>query len=323
LTAIKEVVVPDIGSVAEVGVIEVNVKPGDKIAENDTLITLESEKASMDIPSPFTGIVKEVAVKVGSKVTQGSLVLRLEVADEKSTPVPPAQQQPAETMPKTAAAAASAVQPVVVPDIGNVAEVGVIEVNVKVGDTVAENDTLVTLESEKASMDIPSPFAGVVKEVAVKVGSKVKQGSVLVQLATASAAPKPDKSAKPEKTAQPEKADTSEKPKAEKQKPVAAAAPAPKLAETPAAAGFIYAGPGVRRVAREFGVDLNRVRGTGRKGRIVTEDVQAYVKAELVKTQSGSNTVATGSGLPTMPPIDFSQFGDTETVSLYGIIVTD
>ncbi|EPL8342752.1 dihydrolipoyllysine-residue acetyltransferase [Proteus mirabilis] len=269
---LKEVHVPDIGG-DEVEVTEVMVNVGDTIAEEQSLITVEGDKASMEVPAPFAGVVKEIKIAVGDKVSTGSLIMVFEVAG--SAPAPSASA-PA---PAASAPAASAIKDVNVPDIGG-DEVEVTEVMVKVGDTIAEEQSLITVEGDKASMEVPAPFAGVVKEIKIAVGDKVKTGSLIMTFEVAGAAP----AAKEE------------------------------FVENEA---YVHATPVIRRLAREFGVNLAKVKGTGRKGRILREDVQSYVK-ELIKRAESAPANA-GGGLPGMlpwPKVDFSKFGEIEEVEL-------
>ncbi|HEK0313309.1 TPA: pyruvate dehydrogenase complex dihydrolipoyllysine-residue acetyltransferase [Proteus mirabilis] len=301
---LKEVHVPDIGG-DEVEVTEVMVNVGDTIAEEQSLITVEGDKASMEVPAPFAGVVKEIKIAVGDKVSTGSLIMVFEVAG--SAPAPSASA-PA---PAASAPAASAIKDVNVPDIGG-DEVEVTEVMVKVGDTIAEEQSLITVEGDKASMEVPAPFAGVVKEIKIAVGDKVKTGSLIMTFEVAGAAPAaqaPAASAAPA-------ASTSAAP--------APSAPAKAPASAPAAKeefveneAYVHATPVIRRLAREFGVNLAKVKGTGRKGRILREDVQSYVK-ELIKRAESAPANA-GGGLPGMlpwPKVDFSKFGEIEEVEL-------
>lgn len=297
--ALKEVHVPDIGG-DEVEVTEVMVKVGDSVAEEQSLITVEGDKASMEVPAPFAGVVKEIKIATGDKVSTGSLIMVFEVAG--SAPV--AQAAPA---PAASAPVASAVKEVNVPDIGG-DEVEVTEVMVKVGDSISEEQSLITVEGDKASMEVPAPFAGVVKEIKIAVGDKVKTGSLIMTFEVAGAAPVAQAPA----AAAPAPASS------------APAAPAKAQATTPAAKeefvendAYVHATPVIRRLAREFGVNLAKVKGTGRKGRILREDVQSYVK-ELIKRAESAPANA-GGGLPGMlpwPKIDFSKFGEIEEVEL-------
>ncbi len=301
--AAKDVKVPDIGD-DEVEVTEVMVKVGDKVEAEQSLITVEGDKASMEVPAPFAGVVKELKIAVGDKVKTGSLIMVFEVAGEgAAAPAPAAEATPA------AAPAASAAKEVNVPDIGD-DEVEVTEVMVKVGDKVEAEQSLITVEGDKASMEVPAPFAGVVKELKIAVGDKVKTGSLIMVFEVAGAAPAP--AAAP----------------AAKQDAAPAAAPASKPAAAPAAASagksefaendaYVHATPLIRRLAREFGVNLAKVKGTGRKGRILREDVQAYVKDAIKRAESAP--AASGGGLPGMlpwPKVDFSKFGEIEEVEL-------
>ncbi|MDF7326183.1 pyruvate dehydrogenase complex dihydrolipoyllysine-residue acetyltransferase [Proteus mirabilis] len=298
---LKEVHVPDIGG-DEVEVTEVMVNVGDTISEEQSLITVEGDKASMEVPAPFAGVVKEIKIAVGDKVSTGSLIMVFEVAG--SAPAPSASA-PA---PAASAPAASAIKDVNVPDIGG-DEVEVTEVMVKVGDTIAEEQSLITVEGDKASMEVPAPFAGVVKEIKIAVGDKVKTGSLIMTFEVAGAAPAAQAPAAPA-------ASTSAAPVPSAPAKAPASAPAAKeeFVENEA---YVHATPVIRRLAREFGVNLAKVKGTGRKGRILREDVQSYVK-ELIKRAESAPANA-GGGLPGMlpwPKVDFSKFGEIEEVEL-------
>jgi len=340
----KEVVVPDIGDFSDVPVIEVLVKAGDTIAKEDPLITLESDKATLEVPAPFAGVVEEVKIKTGDKVSQGSLILLVAEASAADgaakTPPAPAPQaataaaptpQPshaAEPAQATAAAApasstntAGAVIEVKVPDIGDFTDVPVIEVLVKAGDTVAKEDPLVTLESDKATMEVPAPAGGVVKEVKVKVGDKVAEGALILTLQTAAAAAPQASSPQPAQAAAPAGSAT---PSAESAAPPPAAAPAtvPGPAATAAADEtahvLAHASPSVRRFARELGVSLGLVKGSGPKGRILHEDVQSYVKGELSRPRAAAGVAASGGALDLLPwpKVDFAKFGPVEVKQL-------
>ncbi|MBI6530299.1 pyruvate dehydrogenase complex dihydrolipoyllysine-residue acetyltransferase [Proteus vulgaris] len=296
---LKEVHVPDIGG-DEVEVTEVMVKVGDSVAEEQSLITVEGDKASMEVPAPFAGVVKEIKIATGDKVSTGSLIMVFEVAG--SAPV--AQAAPAQA---ASAPATSAVKEVNVPDIGG-DEVEVTEVMVKVGDSISEEQSLITVEGDKASMEVPAPFAGVVKEIKIAVGDKVKTGSLIMTFEVAGAAP------------------VAQAPAAAAPAPASSAPAAPAKAQATAPAtkeefvendAYVHATPVIRRLAREFGVNLAKVKGTGRKGRILREDVQSYVK-ELIKRAESAPANA-GGGLPGMlpwPKVDFSKFGEIEEVEL-------
>ncbi|EMH6173504.1 pyruvate dehydrogenase complex dihydrolipoyllysine-residue acetyltransferase [Proteus mirabilis] len=296
---LKEVHVPDIGG-DEVEVTEVMVNVGDTISEEQSLITVEGDKASMEVPAPFAGVVKEIKIAVGDKVSTGSLIMVFEVAG--SAPAPSASA-PA---PAASAPAASAIKDVNVPDIGG-DEVEVTEVMVKVGDTIAEEQSLITVEGDKASMEVPAPFAGVVKEIKIAVGDKVKTGSLIMTFEVVGAAPAAQAPAAPATS-------TSAAPSAPAKAPASAPAAKEEFVENEA---YVHATPVIRRLAREFGVNLAKVKGTGRKGRILREDVQSYVK-ELIKRAESAPANA-GGGLPGMlpwPKVDFSKFGEIEEVEL-------
>jgi len=333
--ALVEVKVPDIGDFKDVEIIEVLVKPGDTVKAEQSLLTVESDKASMEIPSSHAGVVKELKVKLGDKVSEGSMVLVLEAAGAAAaaaaapTPAvastPPAAPTPetpapsAATSPSTGAGRTEPVD-IVVPDIGDFDEVAVIELLVKVGDTVKVEQSLITVESDKASMEIPSSHAGVVKALKVKVGDKVSKGSAIAVVeatggaAPAAAAPAPA----PAAAAQ------------------AAPAPAPAEKTIPTAAlpahepsapkgSLPHASPSIRKLARELGVPLDEVKGSGPKGRIVQEDVQGFVKSVMsgatqTKAQATkAPAAAAGGGIPGLlpwPTVDFTKFGPVERKDL-------
>ncbi|WP_345880817.1 dihydrolipoyllysine-residue acetyltransferase [Shewanella algae] len=314
-----EVTVPDIGDATDVDVIEVLVSEGEAIEADAGLITLETDKATMDVPSPQAGTVKSLKVKVGDKVSQGSLVLLLEVGAAAEAPQAPQATASEAAQPAAAQAAAPAtveVKEIAVPDIGDAADVDVIEVLVAVGDEISADQGLITLETDKATMEVPAPFGGKLVSLTVKVGDKVSQGSVIATVETQGAAVA-SVAAPAEAPAQ-----------AEVAAPASAAAPAaqsrPPVPHHPSAGaqpntGAVHASPAVRRLAREFGVDLTQVKGTGRKGRILKEDVQAYVKYELSRPKATAATsVGGGSGLQVIdaPKVDFSKFGEVEEVPL-------
>ena len=340
--ASETIKVPDLGGAGEVDVIEISVKPGDEIGEEDTLLVLESDKASMDVPSPRAGVVKKVLVKVGDKVAQGSAIVEVEVAgagaapESGGEPEPEAAPEPepesaGETKPAggkpaqapsvapTSAAPSAGKQTVKLPDLGTGDAVDVIEITVAVGDEVAEGDTLMTLEGDKATMDVPSPFSGKITALLVKEGAKVKSGDGVAEMAAEAPAPEaePDPQPAPAKAAAP---DPRPAPAPEAPAPVPARAAEPgKLREEEAPAAAVYAGPMVRQFARELGVDLRNVKGSGDKGRVTREDVQGYVKLALTTLESGAPAgaaTAPGAGIPAVPDVDYSQFGEVEDIPL-------
>ena len=307
-SAVVEVNVPDIGS-DEVNVTEIMVKVGDSVEVDQSIINVEGDKASMEVPAPIAGVVKEILINVGDKVSTGKLIMKFETAS--SAPV--AAAAPAQTA-APVAATTSAIKDVNVPDIGG-DEVNVTEIMVAVGDTVSEDQSLITVEGDKASMEVPAPFGGVVKEILVKSGDKVSTGSLIMRFEVAGAAPAVAVSAPAPQVASP--------------------APATQPAQSGnvsglsqeqvvASAGYAHATPVIRRLAREFGVNLDKIKGTGRKGRIVKEDIEAYVKTAVkayesgATTQAAGNGVANGAGLGLLPwpKVDFSKFGEVEEVEL-------
>ncbi|MED7820121.1 MULTISPECIES: pyruvate dehydrogenase complex dihydrolipoyllysine-residue acetyltransferase [unclassified Francisella] len=299
-TQIVDVEVPDIGDYDSVDVIEVSVSVGDEVAEEDSLITLETDKASMEVPSPVAGKVVEVVTKVGDKVSQGSLILKVETGAGASSSAQDAQQL-------TPAQASEEVVNVEVPDIGDYDSVDVIEVSVAVGDKVKEEDPLITLETDKASMEVPSPVAGEVVEVVTKVGDKVSQGSLILKVKTQRSTPvaAPSQPAKQE---------------APKQTSQLAPAPAPTQSSVNEYAvdnSNAHASPAVRKLARILNVDLSKVKATGRKGRVTKEDCYNYIKHAVTQVQTGK-VAASGSGLDLLddPVVDFSKFGEIETQPL-------
>ena len=314
-SAVIEVTVPDIGSDGEVDIIDVLVAVGDTVAKEDGLITLETDKATMDVPCPENGVVKELKVEVGGKVAQGSLVLLLETAGAGGVgsehKAEPAAEAPAAAAPASApveAPAAPESKEVEVPDIGTDGEVDVIDVLVAVGDEVEAEQGLITLETDKATMDVPAPFAGIVKELKVENGGKVSQGTLIAVIETKGSAPAAAPAAPAPAAAAPAPAAPAKK-----------APPVQQLHPSQAGAksgGKIHATPSVRRLASEFGVDLTKVTGSGRKGRILAEDVKSFVKYELSRPKAtAASSVAPGEGglqvLP-QPKIDFSKFGEVE-----------
>jgi pyruvate dehydrogenase E2 component (dihydrolipoamide acetyltransferase) len=330
-----EVKVPDIGDYTDIPVIEVLVKAGDTVEKEQSLVTLESDKATMDVPSSAAGVVKEVKVKVGDNVSEGSLIVVLEGAGEAKAAQPAKAEAPAAAPAKAAApAAAKAEAPaaksggsggatveVKVPDIGDFTDIPVIEIGVKVGDKVEKEQSLVTLESDKATMDVPSPAAGVVKELKVKIGDTVSEGTLIVVLEGEGAAAAAPAASAP---AAPQEAPKAEAPKAEAPKPAPAEKAAPSaLAQAPAippgdggSRTSSHASPSVRKFARELGVDVAVVTGSGPKGRITQDDVTAFIKGVMTgqgkAPAAAAAPAAAGGGelnLLPWPKIDFAKFG--------------
>ncbi len=327
-----EVKVPDIGDFDAVPVIEVHVAVGDTVAAEDPLVTLESDKAAMDVPSPVSGVVKEIKVAVDDKVSEGTLILVVDEGGEAAQPAGgDAAQQPSTP-------SGGGTTEVTVPDIGDFDAVPVIEVHVAEGDTIAAEDPLVTLESDKAAMDVPSPGAGVVKSIKVKVGDKVSEGSVILLMQGEGGGDAPAAKADPAAQAA-TKGDAGSKPgyggtakRAEDQPDnlpagaytddggtlrsadgttLGADSPPPMMADF---AG-VHASPSVRRLARELDVDLNKVKGTGEKGRVTKGDVKAHLSGGGA-APAGAAAPSGGMGIPPIPKVDFSKFGSVETVEM-------
>lgn len=332
----KQINIPDIGS-DEVTVTEVMVNVGDTISVDQSIINVEGDKASMEVPAPEAGVVKEVLVKVGDKVSTGTPMLVLEAAG--AAPVADAPTAPAADEPTAPAVAtaptASAIVEVNVPDIGS-DEVNVTEIMVKVGDSVEVDQSIINVEGDKASMEVPAPIAGVVKEILVKSGDKVSTGSLIMRFEVLGAAPAESASASAS-TSAPQTAPQTAAPATTAQAPQATApdttAQAPQSnnnvsglsqEQVEASTGYAHATPVIRRLAREFGVNLDKVKGTGRKGRIVKEDIEAYVKTAVKAYESGATAQATGNGVANgaglgllpWPKVDFSKFGEIEEVEL-------
>ena len=310
--SIVEIKVPDIGGHENVDVIAVEVKAGDSIALDDTLITLETDKATMDVPADAAGVVQAVNIKVGDKVSEGTVILTVETG----TSVAPAAEAPKVEMPESApiqaaAPVAGTAEKVLVPDIGGHTDVDVIAVEVKVGDTVAVDDTLITLETDKATMDVPCTVAGTVSAVHLKVGDKVSEGSLIIEVAGAGAPTSASAAGVPQ--------------------PAVSVPTAPVAKPTPVAAAVAnaidevafskaHAGPSTRKLARELGVDLGSVKGTGEKGRITQDDVKAFVKGVMqngsVSTAPSNASLGGGLDLLPWPKVDFSKFGEVEVKEL-------
>ncbi|MBV7461860.1 MULTISPECIES: dihydrolipoyllysine-residue acetyltransferase [unclassified Acidovorax] len=333
--ALVDIQVPDIGDFDEVGVIELLVKVGDTVKAEQSLITVESDKASMEIPSSHAGVVKELKIALGDKVKQGSVIAVVESADAVASapaaapapaavaPAPVAAAAPAPVAPAAAPATAGPVE-VRVPDIGDFKDVAVIELLVKVGDTIKLEQSLFTVESDKASMEIPSPAAGVVKELKVKIGDTVNIGD-LVALLEGVAGSAPAAAAAPAAPA----AAPAAAPVAAAVAPVAATASVPAHQPGTPTAGLPHASPSVRKFARELGVPIDEVKGSGPKGRITQDDVQSFTKqvmsgATQTKAQAakapaasvGSGGSGVGLDLLPWPKVDFTKFGPVERKDL-------
>mgnify|MGYP003682992845 CR=1 FL=1 len=321
--AVKDVLVPDLGGTDGVDVIELSVQPGDRVEKEDTLLVLESDKATVEVPSPFSGVVSSFEVSQGQTVKEGDLLARMEVAEggeavpEKASAEKQDQSDSKAQSGKAdsdkasadpgkaeaAAASSSQMETITVPDIGGAEDVEVIEVTVQEGDQLEPEQTMVVLESDKATMEVPCPKAGSVRKVLLKVGDKISQGTPVLELMVVGGG-----------------AAKSTAPASEPASSSAAAAPSPKAeqASKPASEAVspskrVHAGPAVRRLARELGVDLAGVKASGPRARILKEDVHDYVKGRL---QGKSDAVASGSGLPALPEIDFSKWGEVESVEL-------
>ncbi|QPI09241.1 dihydrolipoyllysine-residue acetyltransferase [Stutzerimonas stutzeri] len=319
----QEIKVPDIGSSGKASVIEIAVKAGDTIAAEQALITLESDKASMEIPSPAAGVIESISVKVGDEVGTGDLILILKGAASSKPAAgkaPASQAAPKQTLSEPAAeepaeAAGESVEEVRIPDIGSSGSANVIEVMVKAGDSVEADQSLITLESDKASMEIPAPKAGVVESLSIKVGDEAKTGDLILTLKVQGTAPAKKPAPKAEEAAPQQQAVAPNKQGVPEAK--AAATPAPAVSGPSKAGTKVHAGPAVRMLAREFGVELTDVPATGPKGRILKEDVQAYVKNMLHKVkQAPAEGTTGGAGIPPIPTIDFSKFGEVEEVPM-------
>ncbi len=315
-----EIKVPDLGGSSDVEIIEVAVAEGDEVEEESTLITLESDKASMDVPSPHAGRVVSLTVKEGDTVSEGDVIGTMEIAGD-GDDAAPAAAEPAAAEPAPAASGAEEAgeeaasgeperREIRVPDLSGSSDVPIIEIAAAVGDELDEEDPLITLESDKASMDVPSPFKGKLLELTVKEGDSVSEGDLIGYIEVAGAAPKP--AAKP-----PER--KAEAPKAEQSAPAPVGRPSPEAqmaAHKPRDGKLVHAGPAVRMLARELGVDLGLVKPSGPKERVLKEDVNAYVKQVMASQgtaqASASAPAAGGSGIPPIPDQDFSQFGEVE-----------
>ena len=334
MSNIQKILVPDVGG-EEVEIIEICFAVGDTLEADEGIVTVETDKASMDIPAPFAGELASLSVKVGDKIKQGDVIGEIKAAGASATadssevatadssevaPAAPAAETPAPAVeipaPKAAVTTASELVEVAVPDIGEDGEVDVIDVLVSVGDVIEQEDGLITLETDKATMDVPSSHAGTVKEVYISTGDKVKQGTVVIKLETAGVA---SIEAAPAIAEVPVSAPAEAAPAAVKPAPTPAVQAPAVQAPDSTSGGKAHASPSVRRVAREFGVNLSLVAGSGPKKRVLKEDVQAYVKAELAKPRSASgNAVVAGNVLQiaTVKPVDHAKFGEIEVLPL-------
>ena len=326
----QEIKVPDLGGADEVEVIEIIVSKGDSVEEEDPILTVESDKASVELPSPGTGKITNISVKVGDKVKEGDVVGTMEMgdaggeddakeqADDKSEQASEAASEAKSgdssadkaepSKPSAKKGGGSRKETVKVPALDGFDNVPVIEINVSEGDEVEADDALVTVESDKATMEIPAPYAGKVGKILVSEGDKLSEGDDLLEMTVEEEGGESDDKAEAEPATEAKKDEgKAQQPKQEK------AAPEPQGAtyEPPAPGTKVHAGPAVRKLARELGADLTRVKGSGPKNRIVKDDVQAYVKSQLQQAQQGAS-VGTGSGIPGVKLPDFSQFGEIE-----------
>ncbi len=317
---VTKVTVPDIGDASGVEIIELMVAVGDTVELEDGLIVLETDKATMEVPSSAAGVITSLAVNVGDKVSEGDLILEIEASDsvvaespkeEKAEVVETQATEEAVSEPKVASQATpvsepeATSQPIIIPDLGDADGVDVIEVSISVGDNVEKDDALIVLETDKATMEVPAESAGTIEALTVKVGDKVSQGDQIGTILATADAPKSPPVAKPE----PAKVEAPTK-----SKPTPVKAPvADYPVQTAKKDGVIHASPAVRRLAREFGADLSKVKGTGPKDRILKEDVQAFIKFELSRPKA---TAGSAQAAPDLPEIDFSKFGEVETTSL-------
>ncbi len=315
---LEKVTVPDIGDANGVEIIELMVAVGDTVELEDGLIVLETDKATMEIPSSAAGVIKSIAVNVGDKVSEGDLILEVESSASESAESEPeavkqdvveSTEEVTEKVVEEAAVSSSepTSQKIIIPDLGDADGVDVIEVSVAVGDSVEKDDSLIVLETDKATMEVPADSAGTIESLTVKVGDKVSQGdeigTMLVQLASESKATKSE-APKVEKAPTPAKAPS---------KPANKAPVSDYPVQAPKRDGVIHASPAVRRLAREFGADLSKINGTGPKSRILKEDVQAFIKFELSRPKA---TAGSAQAAPDLPEIDFTKFGEVETTQL-------
>ena len=317
--SIENIKVPDLGDASEVEVIELLVSVGQSVEENDSLLVLESDKAAMEIPAPMAGMVKSISVNLGDQVSTGSEMLSLEIA-ESGSPDSASEEEPAAATESTiqepvaesakieeadsvpVAAPGPTSQTIEVPDLGSDDEVEIIEIHIKKKDAIEVDDVLITLESDKAAMDVPAPYAGVIESLLVAVGDKVKAGSQIAKMLMSAPAVKQEAPAVKQEAVQQVQTTASNKPALQQ---AVASTPVTSRNES---SKKVYAGPAVRKIARELGINLGQVKGSGAKSRILKEDVQEFVKRKINAPAGQSVSLAT------MPDIDFSQFGEVEQV---------
>lgn len=311
--------VPDIGSDDEVQIIELHVAVGDTVSEGDTLVTLESDKASMEVPAEVSGEIVELLVKEGDNTSTGKALAKIKTArsgSEPATDAPKTVEQPSTptSTPKAAAkpeTAAGGEVTAVVPDIGSDDQVQIIEINVSAGDEISAGDTILTLESDKASMEIPAEVSGIIVKLLVKEGDVAGSGTKIAIIKSADAVAEQSAGAGAEATPEAAPAEASAAPASR-----SASSAAPASAPAPATSGEVYAGPAVRLLARELEVDLAKVTGSGPRGRIQKEDLHDYLKGAVKKAESGASAVSGGSGIPAVPAVDFAKFGEIEMIKL-------
>lgn len=332
----KETVkVPSMDGAEDVPVIEINVQAGDEVAEEDPLVTVESDKATFEIPSPYAGKVEKVLVKEGDKLSEGDDLLEMTITEggddeageepaEASREEPKketeSKSEPKKEAPKKKSGGGTRKETVKVPNMDGAEDVPVLEINVKDGDEIAEEDPLVTVESDKATFEIPSPYAGKVTKVLVKEGDKLSEGDDLLELTITEEGGEEEAETETEASAEESSKDKGgerkSKPASEEKGKSEESEPVPRTG-----GGKVHAGPAVRKLAREYGVDMGRIKGSGPKGRILKDDIQSYVKGELQKTQEGGVSAAAGAGIPGVKLPDFSQFGEVERESMSRIQV--
>ncbi|KPQ03118.1 dihydrolipoyllysine-residue acetyltransferase [Marinobacter sp. HL-58] len=333
----QEIKVPDLGGADEVEVIEILVSKGDSVEEEDPILTVESDKASVELPSPGAGKITKITVKVGDKVKEGDVVGMMEASgdaggsgDDKDSGEEAAEsgkeekaetksEDTAEKKPAPKKSGGSRKEVVKVPALDGFENVPIIEINVSEGDEIAADDPLVTVESDKATMEIPSPYAGKIGKILVSEGDKISEGHDLVEMTVVEEGS--EDSDGEEASSEPAQAPTGGKQESRAEPKGSSEEPKPEQPsatyEPPAPGARVHAGPAVRKLAREFGADLARIKGSGPKGRILKDDVQAYVKSQLQQTQQGSTVAGGGgAGIPGVKLPDFSQFGDIERESM-------